>query len=222
MAKDLGGGFGPLKTFLTSLTKRFVVSNRVTHIGMIQYSDSAVLDKPIDAMYNPAEINDYISSLTLQGNGFNVTKALQVAADYGFTIFGGTRPTAPKTFVLVIPGAIPSGEVPAVEAAARKLKAMGVRLLLLGVNGGPDLNTLKRLSTQPSRKFVTYGNYDDFIASSEPISKVICRGKRNIVILKVIKLLEFSHHINLECIFHKIFPLLRYLESIFVQKSYIR
>jgi len=177
VAKELGGALDPLKTFFTSLTKRFVVSNRVTHIGMMPYSDSAVLDKPIDAMYNPAEINDYINGLTLRGSGYNITKALQVAADYGFTIFGGTRPTAPKTLVLLVPGAIPPGEEVVVEAAARKLKGMGVRLLLLGIKGGPDESTLKRLSTQPSKKFVTYGNFDDFIASTEPISKVICQGK---------------------------------------------
>lgn len=158
---------------------------------MIRYSDSAVLDKPIDAMYNPSEINDYINRLELKGSGYNIAKALQVAADYGFTIFGGTRPTAPKTLVLIVPGAIPPGEEAAVEAAAKKLKGMGVRLVLLGVNGGPDENALKRLSTQPSKKFVTYGSYDDFILSTEPISKVICEGNSNGVMLYVLRVMFY-------------------------------
>lgn len=176
VAKELGGSLGPLKTFLTSLTKRFVTSNRLTHIGMLPYSNSAVLEKKIDDMYNAKEINDYINGLTLKGSGFNITKALKVAADYGFTIYGGTRPTAPKTFILVVPGAIPPGEESAIKDAARKLKAMGVRLVVLGIKGGPDEQTLRRISTQPSRKYVTYGSYNDFIASTERISRTICRG----------------------------------------------
>ena len=163
---------------LSSLTRRFKVSNRAVHIGMIPYSDTADLDRPIDAMYSTGEINNYIGNLELRGSGYDVAKALSVAADHGFTVYGGTRPTAPKTFVLVVPGEIPAGQEQAVEDASRKLKSMGVKLMIL-VLGSDKTNVqdLSRQVSQPARKFLTVGSYDEMIAATERNARTICRGE---------------------------------------------
>jgi hypothetical protein len=172
---------GEVNTLLSSLTRRFLVSNRAVHIGMLPYSDTASLDKHIDQMYSVREIEGYLGDLQLKGTGFDVANAINVAADQGFTIYGGTRPTAPKTLVLIIPGDIPADQEQAVDNAVNKLKSMGVKLMLFAL-GGDKTNTqsLKRFATQPARKYLTVGSYDTMIASTERNAKTICRGRQSL------------------------------------------
>ncbi|XP_048583307.1 uncharacterized protein LOC5512020 isoform X1 [Nematostella vectensis] len=171
-----GANMREVKLLFNSLTRRFVVNNRAVHIGLMPYSDTAILDTPIDGDYDASSIMKKIDMLKPQGNGYNVARAITVAADHAFTIFGGTRQTSPKTLVLMVPGAI-SGEAAAVRAAADKLKGMGVRLMVFGLDGQADKGLLSGVSTQPTRKFLPFGSYDYLIAATEAAADTICAGK---------------------------------------------
>jgi len=93
-------------------------------------------------------------------------------------MFGGVRQTVPKTFVIFVPETeTVSKEV--IEAASRKLKSMGVRLLFVGLDGKIDVAFYKSISSQPSTRYLLTG-YDTQeltdVASFEAVD-TICKGE---------------------------------------------
>jgi len=174
IATSVGEGLNQAKSFFTSMTKQFKVSNRHTHIGLIPYSNTARLALNIDQEYSRDGIINAIKNTEKEGDGFNVARAIQVAADNAFTIFGGTRPTAPKTFVLYVPKSAP-GTSAAIQAAANKLKSIGVKLMIVGLQG-TDEALFKTVSSQPFKKHLLYGSYDDVHAQVFDAVDTICKG----------------------------------------------
>jgi hypothetical protein len=100
----LGQEFKDIKDFFSKLSTLFQLNAKTTHIGVIRYSDDADMVIKLNEKYDPDGITASIEKLKQRGTGFNVKRALQVAADNAFTIFGGVRQTAPKTYVLFVPG----------------------------------------------------------------------------------------------------------------------
>ena len=113
-----------------------------------------------------------------EGSAFNVARAIQVAADHAFTIFGGTRPTAPKTFVLYVPSSAPEASN-AIQAAATKLKSIGVKLMVVGLKEA-DEALYRVASSQPSQKHFLYGSYDDVHSQLFDAVDTICKGTLSI------------------------------------------
>lgn len=142
---------------------------------MIPYSSSASLSVNLDHQYSRDRLMQLVENLKLSGKGFNVKDALRVAADHAFTMFGGTRPTAPKTFVLFVPGAV-SGNADEIQTAAAKLKSVGVRLMVLGLKDKIDYDLFRTATSQPVQKYYRYGNYDEIGASVYDAADVICKG----------------------------------------------
>lgn len=174
-AVSFGDGLQRAKSFFISMTKQFLVSNRHTHIGLISYSNTARLSLNIDKEYSREGVIDAIQNIQKEGSGFNVARAIQVAANHAFTIFGGTRPTAPKTFVLYVPTSAAESSA-AIQAAAAKLKSIGVKLMIVGLKES-DESLYKVVSSQPAKKHFLYGNYDDVHAQVFEAVETICKGK---------------------------------------------
>lgn len=173
-ATSMGSGIKQVQSFFTSMTKQFKVSNRHTHIGLIPYSNTARLSLPIDQVYSREGIINAIQSIEREGDGFDVARAIEVAADHAFTMFGGTRPTAPKTFVLYVPKSTP-GTTAAIQTAATKLKSIGVKLMIVGLQDA-DEALFKTVSSQPFKKHFLYGTYDDVHSQVFDAVDTICKG----------------------------------------------
>jgi len=152
---------------------------------MIPYSSSAKLSINLDHQYSRANLIEQVENLKMSGKGFNVKDALRVAADHAFTMFGGTRPTAPKTFVLFVPGQV-SGNADEVHTAATKLKSVGVRLMVLGLKDKIDYELFRTATSQPTQKHYRYGDYDEIGASVYDAADVICKGKRYGIMIIII------------------------------------
>lgn len=78
-------------------------------------------------------------------------KALLYASDHFFTNLTGSRPDVPKITVLITDGRnsmIGAGVVP-LRDASETLKQKGVRILVVGENGGVDINELLEITEFP-------------------------------------------------------------------------
>lgn len=128
-----------------------------------------------------------VKNLKLSGNGYNVRDALRVAADHAFTMFGGTRPSAPKTFVLFVPGTV-SGNGDEIQAAAAKLKSIGVRLMVMAVKDKNSYDLFSTATSQPAQKHYMYGDYDLLGASVYDAVDTICKGKPWLMIQSILKI----------------------------------
>ena len=175
-ATSLGGDFAQIKKVFNSLLKFFVVSNRLAHFGIIQYSGDAAVTRRLDQMYDRNEVVQYINSIQPSGNGFNVEAAFNRAKDHGFTIFGGVRQTVPKTLVILVPRQ-PSSSLDNILAAAHNLKMMGVKVVLLGLNQAGNLALYSNVASKPSEKFLFGSTIEELDGNVYNIKETICRGK---------------------------------------------
>jgi len=107
----------------------------------------------------------------------NLVDLFNKAADHGFTIYGGVRQTAPKVLVVFIPGPV-SNSPEEIRKAADKLKGLGVRLVILGLNNAIDKRLYQTIVTQPASKFLlTADTYDGLSLALNAASNRICNGK---------------------------------------------
>ncbi|XP_048583231.1 uncharacterized protein LOC5507629 isoform X2 [Nematostella vectensis] len=175
-AKELGKELEDIKEFFARLTTLFQIGNRGAHIGVLRYSDTADLVIKLDSRYSRPGVSEAVRALKPEGIGFNVRKALEVASDNAFTIFGGVRQTAPKTFVLFIPGPLKQ-DMKEIDAAALKLKNMGVRVLMLGIKDKIDASLATTASQPPSRYFIQTLDYEELGVAAYEAADTVCKAR---------------------------------------------
>lgn len=108
--------------------------------------------------------------------GLNLAELFNKAADHGFTIYGGTRQTAPKVLVVFIPGPV-SSSPEEIKRAADKLKGLGVRIVVLGLNNAIDKGLYSTIVTQPASKYLlTADTYNGLSLALSAAQNRICNG----------------------------------------------
>ncbi|EDO40322.1 predicted protein [Nematostella vectensis] len=169
--------FANIKKMFTSLLSLLKVNNRLVHTGLIRYSDTADVVLNLNRVYNRDAVGAVINQIPISGSSLNLARAFEVAADHGFTIYGGVRQTVPKIFVVYIPGPVSSPPAE-VQAAVTKLKGLGVRVVLLGLDSNIDKSLYSTVSTQPSRKFVlTADSFAGLNLALNAAANRICNAK---------------------------------------------
>jgi hypothetical protein len=176
VAQNLGSSFRSIKVVFNDILGLLKVNKMQIHVGVETYSDNAEFPLYIDSTYNRNNIMNYINRLQVKGNGINLEDAFNVASNRAFTIFGGVRQTSPKVFILLVPGrTLGSGK--SIGAAARKLKGLGVRVFVLGLEGRIDTAMAKAIASQPSRKYLyTANSYGELASTAYKIVDALCRG----------------------------------------------
>ena len=145
-------------------------------MSFIPYSDQAEQVIKLDAIYSKSELKQFVDRLQQTGSGYNVEEAITRAADNGFTIFGGTRPTAPKVMILLVPES--TSPDPAVAAAAQKLKSQGVKLITVKIGSKVSGDTFKLAGSQPpSRYFFDAQNFNDVDSYIRDSIDTACKGR---------------------------------------------
>ena len=124
--------FQSIKKFVSETVDSFDVDPMKVHVGLLTYSDTASTALKIDQLDSKSILKQWINQLTQQGRGVSVVSALNEATHNTFTIFGGTRQSVPKAFVLLVSeGYVKNRQE--VLAAANRLKSLGVKLLTVAV-----------------------------------------------------------------------------------------
>lgn len=168
--------FASIQEFTKSAIDLLEVNNRLAHVSFIPYSDHADQLVKLDSVYKKSDLKGLVDTIQQQGSGYNVQEALNRAADNGFTIFGGTRPTAPKIMILLVPES--TSPDAAVITAAKKLKSQGVKLITIKIGSKVNSNTYKLASSQPSSKH--FFDARSFIESTDYVREAIdsaCKGE---------------------------------------------
>lgn len=169
-------GFEIIKDFVRSAIGLFDNGMRKAHIGLVFYNFIAYQALKLNSLDSQAEIQLFVDRELQQfGNGFNVSATLKMAADNTFTIFGGVRPSAPKTMILITVGSNETSKE--ILQAAERLKELGVRLIIVGIGEGLDADLMKLASSQPSSRF--YYEARQYVDVHSQLDKLIdsaCKG----------------------------------------------
>ena len=143
-----------MKDFIKASIGFIEVGKRKAHVSFVPYSDTAEQTLELDKLYSREELDSFVdNSIQQSGRGFNVEDALNRAADNGFTIFGGTRPSIPKVMILLAPQSTSPAD--AVRKAAFKLKSTGAKLITVSIGNNDNVNRdlMNTISSQPTRKY---------------------------------------------------------------------
>lgn len=165
-----------IKDVFKSILDLLIVNKMQVHVGIETYSDAAQFPVHIDATYNRDHISNYITRIQANGFDINLEDAINVASDRAFTIYGGVRQTSPKALIILVPG-FPSNTESSLGQAVKKLKGLGVKVFVLGLNSIVNTPGIKTLASQPSTKYV-YGasNYRALASQAHKIVDTLCKG----------------------------------------------
>ena len=169
--------FTDVKDFTKSAVDLLEINNRLAHVSFIPYSDGAEQIIKLDSLYSKRDLKGVVDRIQQAGSGYNVEEAITRAAASGFTIFGGTRPTAPKILVLLVSESTSSDN--AVLSAAEKLKSQGVKLITVKIGNKINNNAFQLASSQPSSKhFFDARSFSDISDFTREAIDSACKGKK--------------------------------------------
>ena len=168
--------FETIKDFTRSAIGLFDNDFRKAHIGLVLYNSIAYQVLKLDSIDSQAQIQLFVDREVQQtGRGFNLAAALTTAANNAFTIFGGTRPSAPKTMILLTAGSASSSQD--FLQAATRLKDVGVRLIIVGIGEDVDAELMRLAGSQPSLRF--YYEAQEYVDLHTQIDQIVysaCKG----------------------------------------------
>ena len=165
-----------MKEFVSQTIDSLDVGPMKVHVGLVTYGETASTILKMDQLNAKDAVQNLTNGITQQGNEVNEVSAIDEAFHVTFTIFGGVRQAAPKSFILLVPeGSVNNRQE--ILAAARRLKSLGVKLVTVGVGGGVDSELYKLASSQPSSNFFyRIPDRGDLRAQNRDVANVVCKG----------------------------------------------
>ena len=141
-SEALKKGFDDIKKTVIKMLDRHMISRHDTHVGVLEFSDSASTEIRLDATYDVDTLMKIISEIRpSDGKKVNTDKALHEVGKM-FTVKYGGRAGYPKVLVLIT-GSKSDGEEP-LKKAVQPLKEEGVQIMVItvGNNTDPELPTI--------------------------------------------------------------------------------
>ena len=138
------------KQLAKEMLNRFHISPENARIGLIQYGRVPRLVARLDSYTDKRTVNYTIDSLTGSQGGSQLDKAIEMAQTNLFNARYGARRGIPKTLVVFTNKEVDASS----EATARKLRDVGVKVIVIGVGSEVDKDQLKGLAQSDDEMFV--------------------------------------------------------------------
>jgi hypothetical protein len=160
--------FSKLKEAVLNMLDRYTISDKETHVGLIEFSSSVKVVSRLNKDNSVSRIKDILTSLQPSRRSARVTDdALQVASDKVFDVTAGGRPGASKVLIILTRGKS-SGDTSPAEAV-KPLKDMSVNVFV--VNIGPKVDPEEAKDIATSEKHVV--PVDDPDQTPEAMGRVV-------------------------------------------------
>ena len=141
------GNFGRLLNFVKSLVSFFPISRRETHVGVVLYTRRAIPIFNFNRYYARAPILRAIDNLRYPRGGTYIGKALSFAQRY---LYSGRPASGRKRVLVVLTDGVSQDSV---SAPARRLRASGCEVFVLGIGRGYRKSQLRQIATDNSHVF---------------------------------------------------------------------
>lgn len=162
-----GADFQRVRDFSRRLAESFTVAPNATRIGIVQFSDNAQLELPLNA--DLVQVQSAIQQVQQIDNGTAIGAGIALAHD---EIRDNGRANATPLLILLTDGASGDNPVPAALAAQQT----GTRIIAIGV-GGYDVNELRQIASEPKDQAVfELASFDALTDLDEPIANIACNA----------------------------------------------
>jgi hypothetical protein len=147
------------KMFIKSVINSLDIDETSTRVSLIEYSDRATLEFPLNKYYDQGDVKDAVDNVRASGGQGTVTdQALQLAVNQVFTRTGGDRPGVPNAIILVTDGKS-TGSVP-LSRAVKPLRETGTDVYVISVGPATDKQELQSMTTGEDRFYVVKNVYE--------------------------------------------------------------
>lgn len=96
--------FELVKKWINQIVEKLDVSDRNTHVGLVQYSSAVKQEFPLGKHNNKKEIKDAVKKMAYMERGTMTGQALGFLVDKSFSISQGARPGAVKVGIVFTDG----------------------------------------------------------------------------------------------------------------------
>lgn len=141
------GNFARMLNFVKSLVSFFPISRRQTHVGVVLYTRRAIPIFSFSRYYARASILRAIDNLRYPRGGTYIGKALKFAKRY---LYLGKPASGRKRVLVVLTDGVSQDRV---STPARRLRAAGCEIFVLGIGRGVRNSQLKQIATDSSHIF---------------------------------------------------------------------
>ena len=136
--------FEHLKQLAKNMIDLYSISEKATHVGVLEYSDKAVVEIKLNDFYKSWELKQAIDRIKSSNKKGVVTdEVLRKAADKIFNSENGARPGAAKVLVILTDDKS-TGEEPLGQAVV-PLNDKGVRIYVVSIGPNTDQDEIKTI-----------------------------------------------------------------------------
>ena len=144
--------FSKLKEAVLNMLDRFIISDKATHVGIIEYSSSVNLVSPLNRNNTAPDIKNILSTLQPSRGYSRITDdALRVVSDRVFSVPAGGRPGASRVLVILTHGKSTGDKSPG--EAVKPLKDAGVNILVVNIGRNVDPGEAEDIATSSDNVF---------------------------------------------------------------------
>ena len=157
--------------FVKSIIDSLDIDETSTRVSLIEYSDRATLEFPLNKHYDQGDLKDAVDNVQASGGSGTVTdQALQLAINQVFTREGGDRSGVSNAVLLVTNGKS-TGRTP-LASVGKTLRKSGTAVYVIGVGPATDPKELRDLASGDDKVYSVKNVYE-LIKMPSRIVKII-------------------------------------------------
>jgi collagen type VI alpha len=138
--------FSRLKEAVLDMLDRYTISEKDTHVGLVEFSSSVTVASRLNNDNSMSRIRDILASLRPSLGSARVTDdALRVASNKVFDISAGGRPGASRVLIILTHGKSTGDTTPA--EAVKPLKDAGVNVFVVNIGSKADPKEAEDIAT---------------------------------------------------------------------------
>ncbi|XP_053469192.1 cartilage matrix protein [Ictalurus furcatus] len=142
--------FELVKKWIMMIVDKLDVSDKNTHVGVVQYSSAVKQEFPLGLYNSKKGIKEAVKKIHYMERGTMTGQAINYMVDKSFSIAHGARPGAAKVGIVLTDGRSQDY----IGDAARKAKESGFKMYAIGVGSAVE-DELKLIASDPENYFYT-------------------------------------------------------------------
>ena len=194
-------GFDNVKVMIKKIIDYYDISERGTHVSILEYSDKPVVIFRLDTTYEVEELRMLIDRMKPSAGSDAVTgDAIEKAGKELFGVENGGRPTANKVLVIVTDSSSTSAQPP--REAIKPLKQVGVITYVVNIGGKPTPEEAEEI-TEPENIITPEDKEsipDEATTIVKKINKKIDDKRKSIPLLINYYILAYNIRFGKKCI----------------------
>ena len=160
-----------LLSFVNSIIGAFTIGEQQTRVGVVTFSNEAVLEFSMDKFFNKNDMQSAVSLMRHTGGSTNTGQAINVARTQCFGPGNGERRRVPNVSIIITDG-LPTIAEYNINEEATHLKRIST-VLAVGITSSVEKRLLRDISSEPQKENESYFVAPDFVTLDSIVNTLV-------------------------------------------------